>query len=77
MAAAAVPCDRQSMPIEDKIRSVGTKSLTYPWMRRYVVIGPYNRHVRQDAAASILARAITSARDAARRRRTPPKSKTG
>ena len=63
------------MPVEDHIRSVGTKSVTYPWLRRYIVVGPYGRHMRRDAAASVLARAILTAAGAAasarKRRRTP------
>lgn len=58
------------MSIEKKIRSVGTKSVTYPWLRRYIVVGPYNRRVRQDAAASFLATFVSAAAlTVARRRR--------
>jgi hypothetical protein len=70
-----------TMPIEHKVRSVGTKSVTYPWLRRYVVIGPYNRRVRQDMAASVLASGVAMALgrvvEVRRRRRLkdgPPKS---
>jgi hypothetical protein len=49
------------MPIENKIRSVGNKSIIYPFFRRHIVIGPYNRHVRRDMAARVLQRAVGAA----------------
>ena len=58
------------MPIENKIRSVGNKSVIYPWMRRYVVIGPYNRHVRKDMAEKALTRTLAIALTQALRART-------
>jgi len=58
MARITSPCDRPAMAIERKIRSVGHKSVIYPWVRRYVVVGPYNRHVRRDVAASAMTKAI-------------------
>ncbi len=42
------------MSVEERIRRIGTKTIAYPWLRRYVVIGPYNRRVRHEAAASVL-----------------------
>ena len=49
------------MTFEKKVRSVGNKSITYPWLRRYVVIGPYNRRVRHDLAESLVIRALGTA----------------
>jgi len=57
------------MSFERKVRSVGTKFVTYPWLRRHVVVGPYNRHVRRDAAASLLVNLVDVGLDRARRRR--------
>lgn len=58
------------MAIEKKIRSIAHKSVTYPWLRRYVVVGPYNRKARQDAAASVLVMMFdAAARTAAARKR--------
>jgi hypothetical protein len=65
------------MPIEDKIRSVGNKGITYPWLRRFIVVGPYNKHYRRDAAASILGEAFVSAAHRARRLRSRAARKTG
>jgi hypothetical protein len=58
------------MPIEDRVRSLGTKTLTYPWLRRFIVVGPYNRHYRRDAVASLFAEAFVSSAQAARRLRS-------
>jgi hypothetical protein len=68
---------RRAMALERKIRSIGTKSVTYPWLRRYVVVGPYNRRFRHEAAASILARAIVSASHTAGKLREARKRNTG
>lgn len=58
------------MAIEDRIRSIGTRFVTYPWMRRYIVISPLlNGSVRQTIVASMTARATNSAADAAAARR--------
>jgi hypothetical protein len=60
------------MAFEKKVRSVGNKSITYPWLRRYVVIGPYNRRVRRDLSEKLLIRALATAAGSAmavRRRR--------
>jgi hypothetical protein len=57
------------MTLERKVRSVGTKSIAYPWLRRHVVVGPYNRHVRRDVAAGLLVTLFEAAADRARRRR--------
>ena len=60
------------MAIEHRIRSLGTKFLTYPWMRRYIVISPLvNGSVRQTVVASATARATNSAADKAAARRKP------
>jgi hypothetical protein len=59
----------RNMAIEHKVRSVGTKTITYPWLRRYVVVGPYNRHVRHDAAVSLVSRLFGAAAASAARRR--------
>jgi hypothetical protein len=48
------------MPVEHRIRTAGNKGVIYPWMRRYVEFGPVNRHVRRDAAATLIARLITA-----------------
>jgi hypothetical protein len=49
------------MPIENKIRSVGHKTVVYPWFRKYIVVGPYNRHVRRDIATNMFERAFAVA----------------
>jgi hypothetical protein len=60
MAGAPHRCDRRCMPVEQRIKTAGNKSLIYPWMRRYVEFGLVNKHVRRDAAATIIARLIAA-----------------
>ena len=63
------------MAIEDRIRSIGTRVITYPWMRRYIVISPLvNGSVRHTIVANATARATNSAADAAVARRKPKPS---
>jgi hypothetical protein len=66
------------MAIEQKIRSAGHKSLTYSWLRRYVVIGPYNRRVRHDVAEALAVIMVsTAARNAVALRQRRAKDKQG
>ena len=52
--------------------------MAYSWLRRYVVIGPYNRKVRQDTAAILLVKVFDSAaRKASETRRSRGKGKPG
>jgi hypothetical protein len=60
MARADCRCDLRCMPVEQRIRTVGNKGVIYPWMRRYVEFGLVNKHVRRDAAATIIARLIAA-----------------
>jgi hypothetical protein len=52
--------------IEQRIRSLGVRVLTFPWMRRYIQISPLvHGSVRHTAVASATARATNRAADVA------------
>jgi hypothetical protein len=59
------------MSLEKRVRSIGHKSIAYPWLRRYVSIGPFNRRVRHEMGATVLVRVLgaSATRAAALRRR--------